>query len=127
MAFARRLVALACILGLFLPMLPAAFQAAPQQPSAAVAAGYDMAAPLALSRAGSDQPAMLAKLLSLDSGDAKRFAGDGKPPPHVPTAFAVSWDLLADAGGRIEPPVRVVDAGISRGPRSPTGPPSATA
>ncbi len=122
----RRLIALFCLLGLLLPMLPLANGAASQH-VAALAADIAGGPRLEVDAGVADQPAMLGKLLSIDSGDSKRIVGGGKPalPPCAATALA--WGESTTAPIISWPEVAIADSGIRRGDRSPTGPPAATA
>ena len=119
-----RIVAVLCLLGFLLPMLPSLQPAVHDHPGAVVD-GFDAGARLAVDAA--DQPTLLGKLLSLESGDSKRVSGGGSPAiPAVALQFA-AWDARAFRGHAPAPDFRVADNGIRRGDRSPTGPPVTTA
>lgn len=121
----RRAIALLCLLGLLLPMLPLANGAASQH-VVALAADISGGPRLEVDAGSADQPAMLGKLLSIDSGDTKRIVGGGKPvlPPCAATTLV--WGESTIAPILSWPEVAIADSGIRRGDRSPTGPPLAT-
>lgn len=123
-AFGRRAVALLCLLALLLPALPLTKDAALQR-VAAIAADLDGGARLAIDAGTANQPAMLGKLLAVDSGDGKRMAGGAKPALPPANVLDLSWGIGPAAAAPPAPEIAAVAIGIRRGDRSPTGPPPA--